>query len=313
MVRPLRDVGAEVTGLLLVKRSTTFSAQSDASGTPVLGLPFIDAATGQESVNYASFPGLFAGGIQTTSQASLWGMEGTFYADCGETTVLGGGPFPLGDLRTHLLAGFRYLSLDETLQLTQPSVELAGGFTDFNGAALQTGNLEVFRDAFNARSQFFGGQVGVRSEFDHGPFYAEFTGKVGLGDSHESILVNGATAVVPAATGVQAVAPGGFLATATNTGRFVRDRFAVVPEVGVNAGWQPCPLLRLFVGYTFLYWSDVVRAEDQIDRIVNLTAVPSSGTFGPLTGPARPMVPFRGTDFSAQGVSFGFELRLLDA
>ena len=175
--------------------------------------------------------------------------------------------------------------------------------------ALQTGDLEVLHDSFNARSQFFGGQVGVRSEFDHGPFYAEFTGKVGMGDSHESILVNGATTLVPAATGVPQVAPGGFLATATNSGRFVRDRFAVVPEVGINAGYQPCPLLRLFVGYTFLYWSDVVRAGDQIDRTVNLTAVPSSGTFGTLVGPARPTVPFRGTDFWAQGVTFGFELR----
>ena len=201
---PCETWGAEVTGLLLVKRSTTFSAQSDARGTPVLGIPFIDAPTGQESVNYASFPGLFAGGMQTTSPAMVWGMEGTFYADCGETTVLGGGPFPLGDCGPTCSPASATSAWMKPSNLTQPSVELAGGFTDFNGAALQTGDLEVFRDAFNARSQFFGGQVGVRSEFDHGPFYAEFTGKVGLGDSHESILVNGVTAAVPAATGVHA-------------------------------------------------------------------------------------------------------------
>ncbi len=245
-----------------------------------------------------------------TSSAMVWGMEGTFYSDWGETTLrFGDSPFPLGDLRTHLLAGFRYLSLEEDFNLTQPSLELAGGETDFNGAAVQTGDLEVIRDAFNARSQFYGAQVGLRSEFDRGPFYAEFTGKVGLGDSHESVLVSGNTTLVPAATGIPVVAPGGFFATSTNIGRPVRDRFAVVPECNVNVGYQLFPQLRLFVGYSFIYWSDVVRAADQIDRIVNLTAVPSSGTFGTLTGPARPAVPFRGTDFWMQGVSFGFELR----
>ena len=306
---PCEECGAEVTGLLLVRRSTTFAAASDANGSPVLGLPFIDAQTGQETVNYAAFPGRFAGGVQTASAARLWGMEGTFYADWWDATAHGAGPFPLGDFRTHVLGGFRYLSLDESFTLTQPSLVLPGGGADFNGAPLMTGDTEIFRDAFATRSQFFGGQAGVRCEFDRGPFYAEFTGKVGLGDSHESVLVHGATALVPAATGVPQVVPGGFLATATNIGQEVRDRFAVVPEVGINVGYQPSPLLRLFVGYTFLYWSDVVRAADQIDRTVNLTAVPSSATFGPLVGPARPAVPFRGTDFWAQGVSFGFELR----
>ena len=174
---------------------------------------------------------------------------------------------------------------------------------------MQTGDAEIIHDSFGVRSQFFGGQVGARSEFDYGPLYAELLGKVAVGDSHETVRVNGNTTLIPAATGVPVVAPGGLLATATNIGRKSRDEFAVVPELGVNVGYQPVPLLRFFVGYTFLYWSDVVRAGDQIDRTVNLTVVPSSGTFGPLTGPARPVVPFRTTDFWAQGVQFGFELQ----
>ena len=36
------------------------------------------------------------------------------------------------DFRTHVLGGFRYLSLDETFTLTQPSLVLPGGATDFN-------------------------------------------------------------------------------------------------------------------------------------------------------------------------------------
>ena len=305
-----QSLGGEVTGLYLQKQRTLFRAVSDGNGSPVLGIPFADAQSGTELVNFASFPGRFAGGIEASTRAQLWGMEGTLYSNWDKSVIrIGGSPLPLGDLRIDALGGFRYLSLSEAFDLTQPSLELAGGVTDFLGAAIQTGDVEVIRDAFAARSQFFGGQIGLRSEFDRGPFYAEFTGKVGLGDSHESVLVSGATTLLPAATHVPAVATGGFLATTTNIGRKVRDRFAVVPEAGVNLGYQPCPLVRLFVGYSFLYWSDVVRAADQIDRTVNLTAVPSSGTFGTLTGPARPAVPFRTSDFWAQGVNFGFELR----
>jgi hypothetical protein len=62
------------------------------------------------------------------------------------------------------------------------------------------------------------------------------------------------------------------------------------------------------VGYTFLYWSQVVRPGNQIDTTVNTTQVPTHPEFGPLTGPAQPMVPFRTTDFWAQGISLGVEV-----
>ena len=309
---PDETFGAEYTALVLVQRIASFSSFSDGAGTPVLGIPYVNAQNGEEEVNYASFPGRFAGSISVVSTSRLWGMEGTFYENAGETTLhLGHGPWPwpLGDLRTHLLGGFRYLTLEEAVDLMQPSTVLAGGGADFKGAPLQTGDTETIHDFFGVRTQFFGGQVGIRSEFDHGPFYLEFTGKAAVGDSHELVRISGSTTLLPAATGIPVVAPGGFLATSTNSGRHFRDQLAFVPEGGINLGWQPIPLLRFYVGYTYLYWSNVLRAPDQIDRTVNLTQVPSSPTFGTLTGPARPAVPFRTTDFHGQGMNFGVELR----
>jgi hypothetical protein len=63
------------------------------------------------------------------------------------------------------------------------------------------------------------------------------------------------------------------------------------------------------VGYSFLYWSNVVRPGDQIDRTVNFTQVPIDPTNGPLSGSARPALMPRQNDFWAQGFNFGIEIQ----
>jgi len=102
---------------------------------------------------------------------------------------------------------------------------------------------------------------------------------------------------------------GGVLALPSNSGHFSRDRFAVVPEIDINIGYQVTDHLRAFVGYSFLYSSNVVRPGDIIDRTVNLTQLPSNLGPGSLTGPARPMIIVRDTEFWAQGMNFGLEFR----
>jgi hypothetical protein len=103
---------------------------------------------------------------------------------------------------------------------------------------------------------------------------------------------------------------GGFLALPTNIGHFSRDRFSFVPRVGVNFGYQVTQNLRAFVGYTFLYWTDVIRPGEQIDRVLNLSQNPTFGHPGAaLFGPARPEVLFKETDFWAQGINFCIEFR----
>ncbi len=100
-----------------------------------------------------------------------------------------------------------------------------------------------------------------------------------------------------------------FFVQPTNLGTRGRDTFAVVPEVQVKAGWQVRPGVRTFASYNFLYWSSVARPGDQIDPVVNTNLVPTSTTFGNPGGPARPAFNFRETDFWAQGVNVGLQLR----
>jgi hypothetical protein len=69
------------------------------------------------------------------------------------------------------------------------------------------------------------------------------------------------------------------------------------------------PNLKVYAGYNFLYWSNVLRPGDQIDRTVDLTFVPNPPPGVPPSGQNRPTVPFTRSDFWAQGVQFGLEFR----
>ena len=70
--------------------------------------------------------------------------------------------------------------------------------------------------------------------------------------------------------------------------------------------------LKAFVGYNFLYWSNVIRPGDQIDTVIDVNRVPRfvpPGVIVPDAGVQRPAVLFRETDFWAQGINFGVQYR----
>src|SRR5205807_2283125 len=125
--------------------------------------------------------------------------------------------------------------------------------------------------------------------------------KVALGGVRQSAVLTGATRAAFAGTTLETL-PGGLL-TLGRVGSYHRDRFAWSPQVGVNVGYNFTDHIRGFVGYDFLYLSSVVRAGDQVDARVNPNLIVGGG------GAANPPFAFHGTDFWAQGVSFGLEFR----
>ena len=98
---------------------------------------------------------------------------------------------------------------------------------------------------------------------------------------------------------------GGLFALASNRGVYTRGRFTVIPQFGMELGYQWTRNLKFYLGYNFVLWCDVLRAGDQIDLTLNPTQIPP----GQLLGPARPSFTFRDSDFWAQGLNFGVELR----
>ena len=123
-----------------------------------------------------------------------------------------------------------------------------------------------------------------------------------LGDTHQTVNINGATRITTPG-GATTVLPGNLLAQPSNIGHHARDQFSVIPEVGVNVGYQLTRNLSVFAGYTFIYWSNVQRPGDAISPLVNSTRVPTS-TVAP-TGPLDPQFSFHNSGYWAQGINFG--------
>ena len=179
----------------------------------------------------------------------------------------------------------------------------------FAGNTLLPPGTAAILDHYGTRNEFYGGQLGARVDYSTGCWVVSALGKIALGSMHEVIDLSGFTSATGAG-GANGLVPAGLLVVSSNRGARAHDEFAAVPEIGINVGYQINPLWRVFVGYNFLYLSDVVRPGDQVSRIVNPNFVPVSQQFGTLPGTAlQPSPTFQRTDFWVQGINLGVELR----
>jgi len=83
------------------------------------------------------------------------------------------------------------------------------------------------------------------------------------------------------------VQQGGLLALPSNIGTQTRNRFAVIPELGVKVGYQLTDHIRVYAGYNFLYASSVVRPGNQIDPVINRAQLPLVVARAPKRGSHR--------------------------
>ena len=273
-------------------RAVSSSGQFDSTD---LILPVIDATTGGESLQNISLAGLWQGRIQAQLSSSLLGadLNGTLRLASGRAWRLDG------------LGGFRYLRLRESFTLTTDSPSIPPFPVDVYHTV----------DQFDATNNFFGGQLGARFRGDWGAWFASGVVKVGLGAMVQTVSIEGTlvTNDFNDTNDLNNLGPpvsypgGGYFAAPTNIGRRTRSVFAVVPEAGLNIGYNLTPWLAVTAGYTFLYASNVVRAQGQINRNVNYSdfsappAVPN--------GPQEPSFRFKSSDFWAQGLNVGLALR----
>ena len=305
-------LGIEGSGFLLPQRTRTFRLASDANGSPVLGFRYIDtpgnpATPLAEDVFQASVPpgnpfgvGPFAGSLALVSQLRLWGSEANAVASLVNDR----------NLRLQALGGFRYVDLSESLSIQLQSTALDGGSVSFLGQTFPAPAAIATTDFFRTRNQFYGGQMGLRGEYCLGNFVIGSSAKIALGSMHEVVEVLGNSTLFPN-PGPITMVPVGQFAGPSNIGRRTRDDFAVIPEIEVKGGYQVTSWLRAWIGYDFLYLSRVVRPGSQVDLLVNDSVNPVNGVFGvpPLDRTAFPRPLFNRTDFWAQGLTFGLELR----
>jgi hypothetical protein len=95
----------------------------------------------------------------------------------------------------------------------------------------------------------------------------------------------------------------------TNIGTRTNSEFTVVPELTLNAGYEFKPGVRAFVGFNLLYWSNVVRPGDQIDRGIDVSFIPNAPMGIPATNQIRPAPVIVDSDLWLLGLNFGLEFR----
>ena len=242
-------------------------------GTPVVARPFFNVNAGIQDSSLTTYPGLLSGSAEVRDYSYLEGAELNLRTDlwCSDC------------FRVHGLVGARWLNLREGLDITEfGNVTLAG---PLNG--LPIGD----RDSFRARNDFYGGQLGLDTEFEYLHFKFDVFGKCAIGDMMQQARVQGGTDLFGT------FIPGGLLAVSSNMGTYSRDRLGIVPEAGFKIERPIGRHASFFVGYSFLYMNDVLRPGSMVDTNVNVNLVPTSATFGAAGGPARPTFRFQDNEF----------------
>jgi hypothetical protein len=285
-------VGLE--GVYFFLGSRTMKETTRSSGDPAaesLGLPFVNSATGQQDVFIVAAPGVSSGSVYISSTTRVQGAEGNFVANLydGQSFKLNG------------LIGYRFLQVNEGIAIEEMRTPIGGGASEYG----------PIYDGFDGHNQFNGGQMGLHADYSHGMLFCEVTGKVAIGVTSEVVKIDGATTILtPTLGGVNSqTLPGGVYALPTNIGRYSRNEFAVVPEGIFKIGLKLGDVSRLFVGYNFLYLSDLARPGDQIDRSLNPVQIPSLSPGATFAGADRPRVTFARSDFWTQGLIIGLETR----
>jgi len=262
----------------------------------VIARPFYDLAIGAPSSQLVAYPGLATGTVALRAPSELWGLEANY------RSKVDWGPCSGGDYRLYLFAGPRYLNFEERIAITDEILPLAGAVPKLGYQVL--GVL----DRYQALNQFLAGQVGAEMDWQWGAWSVEAKTRVGLGVDFATLNIIGIQAAV-APNGAVADLQGGLLALPSNVGVHQKDRFAVVPEVTLDVGYQLTCCLRAFAGYNFLWASSVVRPGEQIDTTLNSTNIPTVAVQTPAVTSTRPAILFHDTTYWAQGLTVGLEFR----
>lgn len=297
-----QTIGLEGGYFFLGSRTSSFATGgSGLPGSPVIARPILDIpSTGGvpfENSEIVSFPGVAAGTVTVENSSRLQGAgaNGLCNLWCCDNCR--------GGRRIDFIGGFRWIELNDSVNINEDIASTSNSDPSF-----PVGSRIAVNDQFSTRNDFYGPQVGIRGEWRQNRIFVNARTLVALGTTHQQVTINGNTTFTPLG-GPTTAASGGLLALPTNIGSYNRNEFSVVPEIGLNVGYELTSYLRAFVGYTFIYWSNVVRPGDVIDVGVNTSQLPTSASPRPLVGPARPAFEFHDSSFWAQGLNIGVELR----
>ena len=294
--RQLDGIDAQYFELADATSSGTFGNQG---GNVLLGRPYVDTVTGQQAA--VLFPPPYTlPADPALLDRSITARQATRFQ--GFDLILRRSLTCDSFHRRWLVGGYRFLQLNDSLNITDSSVVSSGPAPGYPLTNI------VATDSFKAQTQFQGGEFGIIERWWQQRWSLQVLGKMALGASIFDTDIAGSTLATQTASAsgsptTLSNTPGYVLSQPTNIGSHGSSLFAAVGEVGVTADYAIWSQCRLSVGYSFIWWSTVGRASGQIAPSVNPTQFPP----GTLSGPAQPAFQQRSSDFWAQGLNLGFE------
>ena len=291
-------IGAEFFGMST--QTDEFSASSD--GLPILARPFYNTLTGLNDAELVAYPDVVNGSVGVMVESSFEGAgfqirklrrteEGCrewWFCGCPEHFCC----------RSELLYGYRFLQLAEGVTIQENLV---------SQDSTNPGTFDI-TDRFRTRNQFNGVDLGWAVKTTRGQWTLDGSIRLAIGNTRQTATISGTSTISdPSSVPNQQTHDAGFLALDSNSGTYTQNEFAVVPEFGINLGYQLTDHLRFTIGYTGLYWSNVIRPGQHIDLDVNPNQLPPVGTS--VSGINRPGFAFDTTDYWIQGINLGGEYR----
>ena len=305
--------GVELDFLLLAERGDNFFGNSNGGFT--LARPFTDVSPGQPvggtpSAQLIAFPGTSIGSVSVNTDTRFLGGGGRYLHEIyvehdggqNHNGVFHNGSFSKGanhnpDSRIYLTLGPRYYQLDDSIGIGHTTTDVA------------TGNDIFVSDAFETENKFLGAEIGLKARRRKGRFLVDLGVGLGIGGTQQELDISGTTITRTGATVTRSGS--GLLAQSTNIGSDEEIEFSLVPRLELDLEWDIGKGWSATVGYNLLYWTNILRAGEQIDGSVNTNLLPPPFGAGGVAGAGTngPVANRNETDYFAQGISFGIERR----
>jgi hypothetical protein len=255
-----------------------------ALDAPVIARPFFNAFTNQQDADPIAVPGALSGVVVVETPRQFYGGDlnliDYFYDD------------PIPQSRVGLILGGRFASLDQKLVISESLQDLPGLGASPNSYSL--------REDFTTFNRFYGGQVGLAGDTRFGNITLKVLAKCAFGVTNQTLVTRASTRVTAQDGSLVSASNRGLLIQPSNSGRFTQQHFSVLPEFGAQVLYAFNDSIRVGIGYTAIYWSQVLNPENTVDPVVALQALQPLGQ----VGPNRPAVNLgRTTDFWAHGLT----------
>ncbi|WP_047814822.1 BBP7 family outer membrane beta-barrel protein [Rhodopirellula islandica] len=256
------------------------------------GRPFYDTNINSDNSILIASTGVagnddFEGSFSAESSLDIYAAEA--YA---RMKMLSGSGF-----RTDLIGGFSHFGIDDTLTVNSTSIQTT------DAIAGNIGDTTVLYDNIETENRFYGGQIGFETMVNRGKWSFKALTKVHLGNMEQIYRGSGLRTFTDAGFVTTTSTDGGVLALGDtyNTTALDEDKFTFAPEANVKLGYKFRPNVSMSVGYSFIYWDDVLLSGDNINNVYNGDGI----TFPPGAALAQPVSERKDSSLYTHGIDLG--------